>query len=265
MSSAKAEVCHEGVVIPYTLRRSKRRRKTLQISVGSDGVRVAVPFRTPNKQVQELVLNRAPWILKQLDKQKERPVPKKFATGETMPYLGREVYLSVTKQDVDAARVRFHQWRFFVDAPKALKGDALREAIRLALLQWYVPRAGERITAAVKLWWPIMKEGNKPQIIIGNQKTLWGSCAADGTLPVQLAAGHDAALAYGVRGGPRVGPPQGTQPLRGLLEGGQPGLARRHSAPPRTTGSRSLPASLNSPTPSDRLDRTARRLSFVRS
>ena len=73
--------------------------------MGSDGVRVAVPFRTPNKQVQELVLKRAPWILKQLDKQKEQPAPKKFATGETMPYLGREVYLSVTKQDVDAARV----------------------------------------------------------------------------------------------------------------------------------------------------------------
>ena len=167
--------------------------------------------------------------------------------------------MSVTKQDVDAARVRFHQWRFFVDAPKALKAMHYSEAIRLALLAMVscpVPESGS--PPAVKLWWPIMKpRATSPSIIIGNQTHPLGKLRRRRHPPVQLAAGHDAALAYGVRGGPRVGPPQGTQPLRGLLEGGQPGLARRHSAPPRTTGGRSLPAPLNSPTPSDRLDRTA--------
>ena len=98
---SEGSVCHEGVVIRYTLRRSKRRRKTLQITVGSDGVRVAVPYRTPSKHVQALIIKRALWILKQLDKQKERPTPKKFATGETMPYLGRSLRLSVEKRDTE--------------------------------------------------------------------------------------------------------------------------------------------------------------------
>ena len=124
---SEGSVRYEGGVIRYTLRRSKRRRKTLQISVGSDGVRVAVPFRTPNKHVQELVLKRALWILKQLDKQKERPAPKKFATGETMPYMGRSLRLVVEKQDLKDARVRFNHWRFNVDAPESLKGDALQK------------------------------------------------------------------------------------------------------------------------------------------
>ena len=179
---SEGSVRYEGAIIRYTLRRSKRRRRTLQISVGSDGVRVAVPFRTPNKQVQELVLKRAPWILKQLDKQKERPAPKKFATGETMPYLGRSLRLVVEKQDLKNARVRFNHWRFVVDAPVSLEGDALQEEIRRAFLEWYRVRAAQRAAEGVNLWWRIMGWGKKPPIIIGNQRSLWGSCAADGTL-----------------------------------------------------------------------------------
>ena len=179
---SEGKVCHGGVVIRYTLRRSKRRRKTLQITVERDGVRVSVPFRTPNKQVQELVLKRVPWILKQLNKQKERPAPKKFATGETMPYLGRSLRLVVEKQDLKDARVRFNHWRFLVDAPESLEGDALQKEIRRAFLEWYQLRAAQRAAEGVNLWWRIMGRGKKPLIIIGNQRSLWGSCAADGTL-----------------------------------------------------------------------------------
>ncbi len=179
---SEGSISHNGVVISYRLHRSKRRRKTYAVAVDENGVQVAVPYRTPNRRVRAFLTDHAPWILKKIAKVKDRPPPQKFATGATFPYLGRSVRLTVTKRDVEATRVRFNQWRFYVDAPKALKGDTLREEIRLALQEWYVPRAGERITAAVKLWWPTMKKGERPQIIIGNQKTLWGSCAADGTL-----------------------------------------------------------------------------------
>ena len=179
---SEGKVSYNGVVIPYKLRRSKRRRKTLQISVDPDGVRVAVPYRTTNRIVQAFLSEKAPWILKQLTKLQDRPPPRQFFTGQTMPYLGREVHLTVQQTDSNEARLRFRQWRFFVDAPGHLEGDALREEIKRAFLEWYWPRAHDKIAEAVKARWPKMRKGRKPRIVIGNQRSLWGSCAADGTL-----------------------------------------------------------------------------------
>ena len=179
---SEGSVSHQGVEIPYKLRRSKRRRKTLQISVGPDGVRVAVPYRTPNRRIHALVLKRASWILKQLEKQKNRPPPREFVTGETMPYLGRDVPIVVEKGDFEEANVRFHKWRFLVDAPDVPDDDELREDIGRAFLRWYWTRATERADEGVERWRPVMGIRKKPRVIIGNQRTLWGSCAADGTL-----------------------------------------------------------------------------------
>ena len=50
--------------IEYRVRRSDRRKKTVQVTVDGGGVQLAAPMDTPADDLQTLVRRRAPWILK---------------------------------------------------------------------------------------------------------------------------------------------------------------------------------------------------------
>ena len=52
--------------IEYEVHRSKRRKKTLQITVADRVVRVAVPWITKTREVREFVREQAPWIFSRL-------------------------------------------------------------------------------------------------------------------------------------------------------------------------------------------------------
>ncbi len=52
--------------IEYEVRRSKRRKKTLQITVDEYVVRVAVPWSTNTREVREFVRKNAPWVISSL-------------------------------------------------------------------------------------------------------------------------------------------------------------------------------------------------------
>ena len=46
--------------IDYQVRRSKRRKKTIQIVLSDSGVRVLAPMTTPDSELQAIVRKRAP-------------------------------------------------------------------------------------------------------------------------------------------------------------------------------------------------------------
>src|SRR5690606_6339789 len=61
-------VAVEELAIPYRIVRSARRRRTLELRVERDGVRVAAPLRTSAEEIAAFVRSRAGWIQKQIEK-----------------------------------------------------------------------------------------------------------------------------------------------------------------------------------------------------
>ena len=168
--------------IEYEVRRSRRRRKTVQITVDGGGVRVAAPARTPADELQAIVRRRARWILRHAAEAMLEAAPKRFLSGETLPYLGRNLRMTVAPADVPRPQVRLDHWRFRVAVPRNMDVDAHDESIRSAFVRWYWARAADRLDAGVDRWWPRLGRGERSRVLVRDQRRRWGSCSLDGTL-----------------------------------------------------------------------------------
>ena len=168
--------------IEYQVRRSDRRKKTIQVTVDGGGVQVASPIDTPPGDLQALVRRRAPWILNHVTDGLLAVAPKRFVSGETLPYLGRNVRMVFETADVRKLEVRFDHWRFSIKVPRGLGEDQRYAHIRKAMVAWYRGRAAIRLQVGVKKWLARFGGGPVPDVLIRDQRQRWGSCAPDGTL-----------------------------------------------------------------------------------
>ena len=168
--------------IEFEIRRSPRRKKTVQITVDGSGVQVAAPKATPVSDLRAIVRKRAPWILAHATRAILEAAPRQFVSGETLPYLGRNVRMIVETEDRPSARVSFNHWRLLVTAPGSLSGYERWESVRHAIVGWYRYRADERLPNVIESWWPRLGRGEKSRVLIRDQRQRWGSCSPDGTL-----------------------------------------------------------------------------------
>lgn len=168
-------------VVEYEIRRSARRKKTVQIRIDGGAVRVAAPSATPDGELREIVRARAAWILERL----AEAIPegrKRFVSGERLPYLGQHLPLVVEGGDAPSPRVRLEGGRFRITVPGDLEDGERDEQIHSAVVAWYAARAAERFPAGVDRWWPRLGCGEPSRVLIRDQRRRWGSCASDGTL-----------------------------------------------------------------------------------
>ena len=140
------------------------------------------PMSTPDSELQDIVRKRAAWILKHASQSTLDAAPRRFVSGETLPYLGRDVRIHIETANVPIPSVRFDRWLFRIAVPDSLNDEDRYQSIRGAAVRWYWERAAERLPETVERWWPRLGRGEKSRVLIRDQRWRWGSCAPDGTL-----------------------------------------------------------------------------------
>jgi predicted metal-dependent hydrolase len=181
-------VAETGVVafgdtsVSYQVRRSARRRKTLQITLDPEaGVVVFVPKRTPARAIQEFVAGRAEWIVRRASEQVLRPKSRQFVDGESLPYLGMQIPIRVQPGSVARVMVDLESEVFCIVVPFRPSPEQRRVAIERALIAWYRKRALDELANRVESWSRIA--GYRPTaVLVRDQRRRWGSCGPDGTL-----------------------------------------------------------------------------------
>lgn len=154
-------------------------RKSLGITITPDmEVIVKAPMDASIEKIKEKVRKKAPWIIKQQGyflTFHPRPPEKKFVSGETHLYLGRQYRLKVT--EAKANSVNFSGSFFEVQAKKKSSAKSL-------LIKWYRERAKMKFAEIAEPWIQRFEKYNvKPEaIFIQEMPKRWGSCTPKGKI-----------------------------------------------------------------------------------
>ena len=82
--------------LSYELRRSARRRKTISLNCRDRELRVAAPLKTPLAEVETLLLQRAEWILRQLERPAIPALREQLLNDGQLPLLGSTLRVRVS-------------------------------------------------------------------------------------------------------------------------------------------------------------------------
>jgi hypothetical protein len=173
---------HDGHTIPYTIRRSAQRKKTVAISLdAAHGVVVTAPLHTPHQEIRAMVAGHGAWILR---KTGEQPAPRpqlELRTGTGLPYLGRRLTAELATTTGTRGLFWLEGDTLKVTVPFGMGDDERPVVLRRALERWYRIRTLEAVNELVDQWAPVT--GKHPaRVFVREQRRRWGSCSGDGSL-----------------------------------------------------------------------------------
>lgn len=175
--------------ISYSVTYAKR--KTLGITIHPDlSVEVRAPNNTDTAAVAAVVRRRAPWILRQqreFDQYPPTQSPRRYVSGETHRYLGRQYRLKV--QELSATEPAIERVKLsggFLYAWTVNPYDT--ERVHALVDGWYRRQAervfGERLEALLPRFQHLPIQ--HPKLAIRRMKARWGSCGANGIVTLNL-------------------------------------------------------------------------------
>jgi len=168
------EICINGQTITYMLKRSLRARHVRLEVRPQTGLTVVVPHFYKIGKLPGLLESKERWIssnLARFSHFQSSSAKKKLGSGDTVPYLGRDLELVKQENHTGAGDVKLEGNTLAV-SPVLFRNGLLE----LALERWYRAEAAKLIGERVYKLSTQMCVSYK-RITIRGQKTLWGSCS----------------------------------------------------------------------------------------
>lgn len=162
------------MALAYTTKYSEK-RKTLGLVVERDkSIVVLAPTGTSREILDNFIERKKFWLYEKVNyspKFGERKEETPFASGKSIPYLGKNYKLDVADKEFDG--IMFNG-KFLISRPHQADGKTLLE-------QWYKQKAKEKIAPIAEQYAQILGVSYN-SILISDLKYRWGSCTLKGNL-----------------------------------------------------------------------------------
>ncbi len=161
--------------VSYTLVRRKRR--SIGFKVDGSGLTVSAPPREPYHYLEQLILERAPWIVAKLKEMEAKRLPQRtWQQGERLLLLGDELELNLYRSNRRAEPIR-SPGKVWVGVPDTQ--DAA--AVQTRVAQWYRRLATQHFQQRLACYAPRLGLA-PPPLKLSNAKTTWGMCLSSGVI-----------------------------------------------------------------------------------
>jgi predicted metal-dependent hydrolase len=175
--------------IAFIVARSRRRR-TIGLKVGDDGLVVTLPTGLGLHHAERAVREKQVWVLDRLERAKARARPKlQGVDGEEIGWLGDALRLTVIGHDRARTLVERTPSKLVVRVDERLDEAMAASAVRRALHRWRKAEALALMAPKVEHYAAVIS-AERPKVSIREQAARWGSCSEDGSIRMNARLIH---------------------------------------------------------------------------